>query len=69
MLVVALNVGALFFSSVPSLNDYVFEPFDWKKYLSLLFLLKQTWCQFVIYEGIDMLKKHFSMENMKLIYV
>ena len=37
--VVAPNVGPLFFSLVPSLNDDVCEPFALKKYDSLMWLL------------------------------
>ena len=46
MVVFALNVGPLFFSFVPSLNDDICEPFALKKLellmWLLLFLLKQT---------------------------
>ena len=72
MLVVALNVGPLFFSFVPSLNDDVCEPFALKKiritHVAVVVSIK-TNLYLLFNKSIDRLKMHLSMENMNLMYV
>ena len=73
MLVVALNVGPLFFTFVPSLNDDVCEPSAvkeiWITHGAVLLLLKQTFVFVFICHEYAHVKMHFSMENMQVMYV
>ena len=65
MLVVAHNVGPLFFSLVPSLNDDVCEPFALK---NNNVSLKRNLI-YLSFKSIEMLKMHLNMENIELMYV
>ena len=57
MLVVALNVGPLFFSFVPSLNNDVCEPFALKK-IRITHVAFKT--KLLFNKSIDMLKMAFE---------
>ena len=73
MLVVALNVRPLFFSFLPSLNDYLCDPSALKKRripnVAVVVSFKTNVLYLRFNKIIDMLKMHLSMENMKSMYV